>query len=110
VDEGVAEVVWPRVRAQPDLGRRGRGAVSGGRDLGRQRVLACGVRLLDRGLVRIGSEGCGEEKQTYRLATLERRHVRLGRAACSSSTTPLKGGKRRVHSVVDPHAYLRSPL
>jgi DNA topoisomerase I len=107
--QGVAEVVWPRVRAQPGLGRRGRGAASRGRDLGRERVLACGVRLLDRGFLRIGSEGCRRRsKPTGSRRSSAGTCVSAG-AACSSSTAPPKGGKRRVHSVVDPHAYLRSP-
>ena len=48
-------------------------------DLSRERVLACAVRLLDRGLFRIGSEEYAEANGSYGLATLERQHVTLGR-------------------------------
>src|ERR1700680_2325560 len=45
--------------------------------LGRDRVLAAAVRLLDLGFFRIGTEGYAEENQTYGLATILKRHVRL---------------------------------
>src|SRR3954447_26465497 len=47
------------------------------RSLTRERVLACAVRLLDRGFFRIGSEGYAEENDTYGLATLRKRHVKV---------------------------------
>ena len=74
------------------------------RDLGRERVMACvlrilatcfmragsqvyanengsyglaGARLLDRGFFRIGSESYAEENDTYGLATLRPKHVRV---------------------------------
>ena len=40
-----------------------------------RRVLACAMRLLDRGFFRIGSEGYAEENETYGLATMRKRHV-----------------------------------
>ena len=48
-------------------------------DLSSERVLACAARLLDRGFFRIGTEGYAEQNQTYGLATIQKRHVHLGR-------------------------------
>jgi DNA topoisomerase IB len=71
----------------------------------REKVLACAVRLLDRGFFRIGSESYAEENKTYGLATMQRRHVTLeGRGVIRFDYTS-KGGKRRVQSVVDPDVY-----
>ncbi len=41
----------------------------------RERVLACAVRLLDRGFFRIGSEEYAAEHDTFGLATVRREHV-----------------------------------
>ena len=71
----------------------------------RERVLACAVRLLDRGFFRIGSESYAEENKTYGLATMQRRHVTLERNGVLSFDYTSKGGKRRVQSVVDPDVY-----
>src|SRR3954464_11299087 len=59
-----------RERTDADLARRG---------LVRERVLACAVRLLDLGFFRIGSERYAEENETFGLATLRKRHVRIER-------------------------------
>ena len=63
--------------------------------LTRERVLACAVRLLDRGFFRIGTEEYTNE--SFGLATIRKEHVR--------STTgtmvfdyPAKSGKRRVQA------------
>ena len=40
--------------------------------MGRDRILACAVRLLDRGFFRIGSEDYAEENETYGIATMRR--------------------------------------
>jgi DNA topoisomerase-1 len=75
----------------------------GGEGLTRERVLACATRLLDRGFFRMGSEGYAEQNQTYGLATIEKRHVRLdGDVIAFDYVT--KGGKRRLQSVLDPEA------
>ena len=58
----------PKLRAQVERDLRRR-AIS------RERVLACAVRLLDRGFFRIGSEDYAEENETYGLATMRKRHV-----------------------------------
>lgn len=51
-------------------------ALHGG-GLGRDRVLAAAVRLLDLGAFRVGSEQYAEENGTYGLATLRKEHVRV---------------------------------
>ena len=83
----------PRLREQVvrDLRRR---------KISRERVLACAVRLLDRGFFRIGSEGYAEENETYGLATMRKRHVKV-----TGDTVVFdyeaKGGKSRVQVVGD---------
>jgi DNA topoisomerase-1 len=71
----------------------------------RERVLACAVRLLDRGFFRIGSEGYAEQNQTYGLATMQKRHVTLADDYLITFDFIAKGGKRRVQSIVDPKVY-----
>lgn len=70
------------------------------RRISRERVLACAVRLLDRGFFRIGSEGYAEENETYGLATMRKRHVEVegDRVVFDYEA---KGGKRRVQVVGD---------
>ena len=70
------------------------------RKVSRERVLACAVRLLDRGFFRIGSEDYAEENETYGIATMRRRHVSVdGEKVVFDSEA--KGGKRRVQVVGD---------
>jgi DNA topoisomerase IB len=69
--------------------------------LGRDRVLACAVRLLDLGFFRIGTEGYAEENQTYGLATMRKKHVRVEGDTITFDYTA-KSGKRRIQSVADP--------
>ena len=71
------------------------------RELVRERVLACAVRLLDRGFFRIGTEDYAEANKTFGLATMRRRHVTLGEGDLIRFDYTSKGGKRRVQSVVD---------
>ncbi len=73
--------------------------------LGRERVLACAARLLDLGFFRIGTEGYAEENQTYGLATIQKRHVKLAEGGVLVFDYPAKGGKQRIQSVVDPVVY-----
>lgn len=70
------------------------------RKLSRERVLACAVRLLDRGFFRIGSEDYAEENETYGIATMRRRHVKI-RGETVVFDYEAKGGKRRVQTVGD---------
>jgi len=81
-----------RERVEADLGRG---------DLGREHVLACAVRLLDRGAFRVGSEDYAVRNETYGLATICKRHVRI-RDEIIYFDYPAKGGKRQVQSVIDP--------
>lgn len=69
--------------------------------LPKERVLACAVRLLDLGFFRIGTEGYAEENQTYGLATMRKKHVRVDGDVITFDYTA-KSGKRRVQSVADP--------
>jgi DNA topoisomerase I len=70
-------------------------------ELDRERVLACALRLLDRGSFRVGGEDYAEQNDTYGVATLHRRHVRLnGREIVFDYEA--KGGQRRLQAVADP--------
>jgi DNA topoisomerase-1 len=73
-------------------------------DLGRDRVLACATRLLDIGFFRVGTEDYTDQNQSYGLATIEKRHVRLSDGTLTFDYTA-KSGKRRVQAVVDPEVY-----
>ena len=70
------------------------------RSISRDRVLACSVRLLDRGFFRIGSEDYAEENETYGLATMRKRHVSVNGDSVVFDYEA-KGGKRRVQTVGD---------
>ena len=69
--------------------------------LSREQVLACAVRLLDKGFFRIGSEDYAVENDTYGLATMHKSHVRLLDEATLLFDYPAKHGKRQIRSVVD---------
>jgi DNA topoisomerase IB len=70
-------------------------------EVSREHVLAVAVRLLDRGFFRIGSEDYAVRNDTYGLATMKKRHVRL-RGEVLLFDYPAKHGKRRVQAVIDP--------
>jgi DNA topoisomerase-1 len=80
-----------RERIEDDLARRG---------LVRERVLGCAVRLLDLGFFRIGSERYAAENETYGLATLKKRQLRIERGSAVFDY-PAKGSKRHVQVVAD---------
>jgi DNA topoisomerase I len=63
-------------RALPRIRRTTARHLRGGEPT-RERVLAGAVRLLDRGFFRIGGEAHAEENETYGLATMKKRHVRI---------------------------------
>jgi DNA topoisomerase-1 len=67
----------------------------------RERVLACAVRLLDRGFFRIGGEEYADANESYGLATMRKRHVRVEDGVITFDYAA-KSGKRQVRSVVDP--------
>jgi DNA topoisomerase IB len=86
----------PRLRDRVDAELRGRA-------LTHDRVCACAVRLLDRGFFRVGGEDYAVRNESYGLATMKKRHVRL-RGATLVFDYPAKSGKRRVQAVIDPEA------
>jgi len=68
--------------------------------LTRERVLACAIRLLDRGFFRVGTE---EYTESFGLATIRKRHVRIEDDQMVFDYTA-KSGQRRIQGVVDPLA------
>jgi DNA topoisomerase-1 len=88
----------PRLRRTTDRHLREHGPT-------RERLLAGAVRLLDRGFFRSGGENYAEENDTYGLATMQKRHVRLEPDNVIVFDYRAKGGQRRVQSVVDPLVY-----
>jgi DNA topoisomerase IB len=92
-------------RALPQLRVRVEEDLTGADGLTRRRVLACAVRLLERGFFRIGSEDYAVRNETYGLATMHKRHVRLGDGGRMVFDYPAKHGLRQVQGVVDPIAY-----
>jgi DNA topoisomerase-1 len=71
----------------------------------RERVLACAVRLLDRGFFRVGGEDYAVENESYGLATIHKRHVKLLDDSRLLFDYPAKSGQRRVQSVIDPEVF-----
>jgi DNA topoisomerase-1 len=91
--------------ALPDLRRRVAEDLGDCTDPTRKCVLATAVRLLDRGFFRIGSEEYAVTNESYGLATMHKRHVRvLDDGGTMVFDYIAKGGKRRVQGVVDPSA------
>jgi DNA topoisomerase IB len=70
------------------------------RHLGRDRVAAAAVRLIDLGLFRIGGERYAELDHHYGVTTLEKRHVTVGRQEVRFDYIA-KEGKRREITVTD---------
>jgi DNA topoisomerase I len=66
----------------------------------RERVLACAVRLLELGFFRIGGEAYAEENDTYGLATIRKRHVRV-RGELLEFEYEAKSGQHRLCQVAD---------
>jgi DNA topoisomerase IB len=75
-----------------------------GDELTRERVLACAVRLLDRGFFRIGSEEYAVQNASYGLATMRKEHVTISGGREMVFDYPAKSGVRRVQAIVDPQA------
>jgi DNA topoisomerase-1 len=90
-------------RSLPRLRRRVAKDLKGGEPT-RDRVLACAVRLLDRGFFRIGSEEYTVQNESFGLATMRKEHVTLGAGYEMGFDYPAKSGQRRVQAVVDPEA------
>jgi DNA topoisomerase IB len=87
-------------RALPRLRRRLRRDLSG-EGVGRERVLAGAVRLLELGLFRVGGEGYADDNGSYGLATLRKGHVRAQGDELRFDYLG-KGGQRRIVTIADP--------
>jgi len=89
--ESFAEAL-PELRAQVsrDIRRRG---------YPRERILACAIRLLDRGLFRVGTEDY-VSNGAFGLATLRREHVVVRRSSVGFDYVG-KAGKRHVLEIAD---------
>ncbi len=74
------------------------------RDLGRERVLACALRLLDRGFFRIGTEEYTVSNESFGLATMRKSHVVIEGEDTMVFDYVAKSGKRQIRAVVDPLA------
>jgi DNA topoisomerase I len=90
--------------ALPKLRERVDADLTGSPKLTRERVLACAVRLLDRGFFRIGSEEYTVQNESYGLATMRKEHVRIENGEVMVFDYPAKSGQRRVQGIVDPDA------
>ncbi|HEX6568171.1 MAG TPA: hypothetical protein VF015_03370, partial [Acidimicrobiales bacterium] len=86
-------------RALPRLRRRLRRDLAAD-GMGRARVLACAVRLLELGLFRVGGEAYAGDNGSYGLATLRKGHVRA-RGDELRFDYPGKGGQRRIVTIGD---------
>jgi DNA topoisomerase IB len=71
-----------------------------GRGLGRERVLAAAVRLIDLGFFRPGGEEYAAENGTFGIATIRREHVICRRGELVFDYLA-KGAKHREQAVVD---------
>ena len=67
-------------------------------------MLACAVRLLERGFFRIGSEEYAEENESYGLATMRKEHVTIEDGGVMVFDYPAKSGQRRHQGVLDERA------
>jgi len=83
-----------RERVEQDLAHRG---------MPRERALALGVRLLDLGFFRVGSDRYTDENETYGLSTLRKKHVRIEGGAAVFQYEG-KGSKRATQTLEDPLA------
>ena len=88
----------PRLRRRVDRDLRDCGT------LDRGCVLACAVRLLERGFFRIGSEQYAEDNQSYGLATMRKEHVTIEDGGLMVFDFPAKSGQRRVQGLIDDRA------
>src|SRR4051812_6026578 len=87
-------------RSLPKLRERVDKDLMSSQQLTRERVLACAVRLLDRGFFRIGTE---DYTTSFGLATMRKEHVKI-EGGQMIFDFPAKSGVRRVQAIVDPLA------
>jgi DNA topoisomerase IB len=85
--------------------RRAADAALAKRDLRRERVLACAIRLLDLGFFRVGGEAYADQHSTFGLATLLKRHVTLAEGGVIRFDYSGKANKERLLVVADPAVY-----
>src|SRR6185295_4603020 len=85
-------------RALPKLREQVEKDLAATDELTRERVLACAIRLLDRGFFRVGTE---EYTESFGLATIRKEHVKIGDGQMLFDY-PAKSGQRRVQGIVDP--------
>jgi DNA topoisomerase-1 len=90
--------------ALPRLRRRVERDLGDGAALDRACVLACAVRLLERGFFRIGSEEYADANDSYGLATMRKAHVTIDQGGVMLFDYPGKSGQRRVQGVLDERA------
>jgi len=88
-------------RKLPDVRARCTELMRSSPHLGRQRVLAVSIRLLDQGFFRVGTEEYTEVNDTFGLATIRKEHVAL-RGDEVVFEYLAKGSKRRIVHNVDP--------
>src|SRR5215211_195434 len=88
----------------PALRRKVAADLEAADDLTRERVLACAVRLLDRGFFRIGTEEYTVTNESFGLATMRKSHVKLEDGDTMVFDYVAKSGKRQIRAVVDPLA------
>jgi DNA topoisomerase I len=91
-------------RALPTLREHVAADLAESDEISRTRVLACAVRLLDRGFFRIGTEEYAVSNESYGLATMRKEHVTLLDDDAMVFDYPSKSGQRRVQEVVDAEA------
>lgn len=84
----------PRIRARVAEHLEGRG-------LGRERVLAAALRMVDLGFLRAGGAEYAEQNDSYGVATLLREHVHLTRAGAVVEF-PGKAGKQQRFECAEP--------
>jgi DNA topoisomerase IB len=87
-----AELPELRRQVERDLARRG---------MPRERVVACAVRLLDRSMIRVGSEAYARENGSHGITTLQRDHVRVHGETIEFDFMA-KSGQRHVLELRDP--------
>jgi DNA topoisomerase IB len=88
-------------RALPRLRARVAADLAGGRELSRDRILACTVRLLDRGFFRVGGEEYAAENDSFGLATMRKEHVAVDGSSITFSY-PAKSGRHLLRELKDP--------
>lgn len=69
--------------------------------LGREKVLACIVRLIDQTYFRVGNERYAREHQTYGVSTLRSKHADIHTNTVTFDFTG-KSGKEHVKTITDP--------